>query len=192
MIYLIDQPLTETSHSRFMIDIIKQHTSVGIELVALENITVMNDIYQIIADLAPCVTARDIVLIPWCVPADYHLDALVESLTYRVQEVVVAAGNFSSPIETISPARAPLVTTVGTLNKQGLFAKLSNYSDSKEIVWIPGTNYDVGWKNSSGTSVSAALYTAWLAEAIKAEDYRLLDQKIAEQKAKVLAEINQA
>jgi hypothetical protein len=66
---------------------------------------------------------------------------------------------------------------------------LDNWSEDKELIWVPGTNYNVGWKNSSGTSVSAAVYAAFLAESIDKTDSKILDQLMSEYKLKVLAEL---
>ena len=68
----------------------------------------------------------------------------------------------------------------------------SNYSNNKPIIWIPGTNYNVGWKNGSGTSVSAALYCSFLAESRKHNDINLLEKLISAHKTKVFNELNNA
>jgi len=189
MIYLLDSPLDDTSHSRYIIDIIKEHSTVPIKLIPLNLPITLGQLFQTIYDLLPIVLPRDIVLCPWAVPANEQIDDLFTELS-SLCYVIVAAGNFHAPIEDYSPARVPDVITVGTLNKSGLIAALSNYSNTKEVVWIPGTNYNVGWKNSSGTSVSAALYAAFLSVAIEQDNMDLLQILIEKQKNRVFDELN--
>jgi len=189
MIYLLDSPLEDASHSRYIIDIVKEHTTVPTQLIPLNLPITMGELYKIIYELLPVVLPRDIVLCPWAIPANEQIDDLFTELS-SLCYVVAAAGNFHAPIEDYSPARVPDVITVGTLNKSGLIAALSNYSNTKEVIWIPGTNYNVGWKNSSGTSVSAALYAAFLSVAIEQDNMDLLQILIEKQKNKVFHEIN--
>lgn len=189
MIYLLDSPYTETSHSKYLIDIITQHTQVPIKHIEIENNPTISKLSQILYSVLEVVIPCDIVLCAWAIPANEHLDQLFEELT-QCCYVVAAAGNFKQPIENYTPARTNGVITVGTLNKEGLVAALSNYSNTKEVVWIPGTNYNVGWKNSSGTSISAALYSAFLAESLDKKDVKLLDKLIQDQKDRVFAELH--
>ena len=185
----MDEPLTETSHSRFILDIIQKHTSTSVTLVETPQKPLLNELYQIVEDLSGKVTPRDIVLCAWIMPGVCRVDQLFEDLC-DLCWVVAAAGNFSKPIEDYSPARADKVITVGCLNKSLVKASLSNYSESKKMEWVPGTNYNVGWKNAGGTSVSAALYTAFLAEAIDKQDYSVVHTLLEQHKDFVFAEIN--
>lgn len=189
MIYLLDSHLSKTSHSQYIIDIIKEHTDTSIELITISNNITYGEIANIVISLFEKVIPNDIVLCPWAVPANKSLDELFTELS-TLCYVVAAAGNFKKPVEDYTPAGSDGVITVGTLNKSGLIAALSNYSNNKEIIWLPGTNYTVGWKNSSGTSVSAALYAAFLAEGIKHKDMTLVEKMIEEQKTKVFNELN--
>lgn len=189
MIYVLDSPITEKSHSRYVIDVIKQHTDVNIKHIELTQDINIGQLVETIYDLMQIVIPSDIVLCAWAVPANDSLDSLFEELSLLCF-VVAAAGNFHRPIEEYTPARTQGVITVGTLNKEGLVAALSNYSNTKEVKWVPGTNYNVGWKNSSGTSISAALYAAFLAESIKHNDSTLLDRLIEQQKQKVFEELH--
>ena len=189
MIYLLDSPLDDTSHSRYIIDIIKEHSTVTIQLIPINLPITIGQLCQTIYDLLPIVLPRDIVLCPWAVSANEQIDDLFTELS-SLCYVVVAAGNFHAPIEDYSPARVSDVITIGTLNKSGLIAALSNYSNTKEVVWIPGTNYNVGWKNSSGTSVSAALYAAFLSVAIEQDNMDLLHSLIEKQKTIVFGELS--
>jgi hypothetical protein len=191
VIYLLDTQLEEGSHSHYICDVIKQHTDIPIEIVEISAITNQKVLFSVLHNLFFKVTPADIVLCPWVVSADDQLDELFSELS-SLTNVVVSAGNFKEPIHKYSPARNPDVITVGTLNKQGLVAALSNYSynTNKEIKWVPGTNYNVGWRNGSGTSVSAALYAAFLAEAIKQKDLTLVDTFINRQKELVFDELH--
>jgi len=188
MIYLLDSPFSDTSHSRYIIDIIRQHSNVDIEHIPLMPDVTIYELSEIIYDLFTKVVPNDIVLCPWAIPANDKLDNLFTELS-ELCYVVAAAGNFKSPIENYTPARTAGVITVGTLNKSGLVAALSNYSNSKEVVWVPGTNYNVGWKNSSGTSVSAAVYAAFLSLSIKENDPALLNKLLEKHKNLVYQEL---
>ena len=189
MIYLIDQLLTENSHSRYMLDIIRQHTDAPVQVVEIDSEITTAALKNQVKLLPSKVFPHDIVLCPWSVPKDEELDFLFEVLTDCCW-VVAAAGNFKEPIENYTPARTQGVITVGTLNKEGLIAALSNYSTTKEIIWVPGTNYDVGWKNGSGTSVSSALYAAFLSQAMKTRNMNLVQELIQKQKDKVFGELH--
>lgn len=190
MIYLLDTKLNSTSHSKYICDIIKEHTDEQINLIEVDAEIDQQKLFYILESLLEVVTPIDIVLCPWVVSADDNLDELFSQLA-AICHVVVSAGNFKEPIHKFSPARNPDVITVGTLNKLGLIAALSNYSDTseKQIKWVPGTNYNVGWHNASGTSVSAAIYAGFLAEAIKNKDLTLVERLITEQKKLVFEEI---
>jgi hypothetical protein len=136
----------------------------------------------------PKVIPKDIVLCLWAVDGNNLLDEHFNDLA-ELCWVVVAAGNYNKNINEYTPARVSGVITVACLNKSGVKASLSNWSEDKELIWVPGTNYNVGWKNSSGTSVSAAVYAAFLAESIDKTDSKILDQLMSEYKLKVLAEL---
>lgn len=189
MIYLIDESLTENSHSKYILDIIKNHTDTEVKIIELPSNPTVGQINNIIYNLFDKVFPWDIVLCPWAIDGNYTVDQLFEDLT-KLCWVVVAAGNYNRSIHEFSPARAKNVITVACLNKSGIKATLSNYSKDKELVWVPGTNYNLGWKNSSGTSVSAAVYAAFLAESIKYKDPNLLNELLLQHKIKVLDELH--
>lgn len=174
MIYLLDQQLTEKSHSKFVIDILREHTDNEIKLIEIPNNPTYTQLYKILQDLYSIVRPLDVVLCPWAVDADFHLDEMFNELS-DLCHVIVAAGNFNEDIEKYSPARAEKVITVACLNKSGTKATHSNWSNNKNLVWVKGTNYSVGWKNSSGTSVSAAVYAAFFSEALKNSDINIID-----------------
>ena len=189
MIYLLDCEFTENSHSKYILDILSKNTDVNVEHVVIPDDPTYGELFKILLTLFPKVTPKDIVLCPWAVAGDYGLDELFDELC-DLCWVVAAAGNFNSDISDFTPARTNKVITVACLNKSGLKAALSNWSDEKELIWLAGTNYDVGWANNSGTSVSAAVYAAFLAESIKNSDPTLLDHLIGEYTKQVWAEIN--
>ena len=191
MIYLLDTKLEKNSHSHFLCDIIRKYTDTKVMLVELDYTLKQEELFSVIEYITEIVTPVDIVLCPWIVPADDDLDKLFSTLSEHCH-IVVAAGNYSEPIHKYSPARNPDVITVGTLNKQGLIAALSNFSykDDKQIKWVPGTNYITEDRCGSGTSISAALYASFLAEAIKKQDYSIVDSYIEEQKRIVFDEIS--
>lgn len=188
MIYLLDTVLKQGSHSAYIIDIIKEHTDVEIKLIEIPENPTYGQLYKIINGLMPKVIPSDIVLCPWAVDGDQLLDTYFNELS-ELCWVVAAAGNYNKNINEYTPARAESVITVACLNKSGVKAALSNWSNDKELVWVPGTNYDVGWKNSSGTSVSAAIYTAFLAESIVNNNSNLLEELLEQHTVKVLAEL---
>lgn len=189
MIYLLDTKLTEDSHSKYIIDILCRHTVVPIEHIEIPEDPTFGELYKIVIKLFYTVNSNDIILCPWAVSADDQLDELFNDLANYCW-VVASAGNFNEDIKKYSPARAKNVITVACLNKSGLKAALSNWSDNKELVWIAGTNYNVGWKNSSGTSISAAVYSAFLAESIKNKDPDLLEDLVNKYTKQVWEEIN--
>jgi hypothetical protein len=188
MIYLLDEKLTDHSHSKYILNIIKNHTDIDVELIEVSQQPTVGEIDNIVQDLHKKVLPTDIVLCCWVVEANEIIDDIFDDLSNQCW-VVVAAGNFNNDITFWSPARAKRVITVACLNKSGIKAMLSNYGESKELVWVPGTNYNVGWKNSSGTSVSAAVYAAFLAEAIKEKDFDLLTELLNKYSIKVKNEL---
>ena len=189
MIYLLDTKLTEDSHSKYIIDILCRHTMVPIEHIEIPADPTFGELYKIVIRLFDTINSNDIILCPWAVSADEQLDELFNDLADCCW-VVASAGNFNEDIEKYSPARAKNVITVACLNKSGLKAALSNWSDNKELVWLAGTNYNVGWKNSSGTSISAAVYSPFLAESIKNKDPDLLEDLVNKYTKQVWEEIN--
>lgn len=188
MIYLLDQALSLESHSKMILEIIGNHTNIHTKLIEMPKNPTYGQIYKILYDLMPLVLPKDIVLCPWAVDANINVDEIFNELAGYCW-VVVAAGNFNQDINKFSPARAQNVITVACLNKSGIKAALSNYSEGKELVWIPGTNYDTGPKKTSGTSISAAIYAAFLAETIESKKPELLEELMEKYKEKVFQEL---
>lgn len=173
-----------------MRDVIAQHTSAEIIQIDLPENPTVTQVYNTIRSLFSKVKIADIVLCPWQITANNSIDSVFEDLAEQCW-VVVAAGNSNQPINKTTPARVRNVHTVGCLNKTGVKATLSNYSSdpNKKLEWVSGTNYHIGNRTESGTSVSAALYAAFLAEAILVKDHSLVQKLIDNRKMLVAAEL---
>jgi hypothetical protein len=178
MIYLIDRP----PHSDFIRELLADHTKTTVQLVTIPDNPTIGTTAFILRDLIKLVTSTDIVLCAWGLPPNPTLTSIFGALVTRTN-VVAAAGNDGRQIDTI-PALITGVTTVGALNKSGDRASHSNYSD-KPMVWVTGTNY----QGHSGTSVSAALYAAFLSRAIAANDPTLTQKLIDQRKQEALDEL---
>jgi hypothetical protein len=190
MIYIVDSPLTPYSHSHFMMHIVGEHTDEKINLFSIREPTDENSIIETLERIKPLLTASDIVLLAWTVRKRPNIDHCVEEIA-SICSVVVAAGNHSKDIETVSPAHLKCVITVGCLNKSGAQAKLSNFSldPEKNLVWACGTNYWLDGRSQSGTSVSAAVYTGILAESKRRNCPLLIDFLLTKYHAKVAQEL---
>lgn len=183
MIYLLEDS-SGSEHSKMLSTIISEHTSIEIRYNEIEDNSTLSSISSILTYLLDQVTSQDIVLCAWSMPYDAIVDNMFVQLTDKCW-VVAAAGNNGQLIDGYIPANTRNVITVGCLNKSGNKAALSNYSADKNIVWVPGTNYSVNGILKSGTSISAALYSAFLAEAIAARDSKIVDQLINKHKDNV-------
>lgn len=183
MIYLLEES-SSSEHSKMLSIVISEHTSTEIRYTEIEDRSTLSSISSILAYLLDQVTSQDIVLCAWSMPYDAIIDNMFVQLTDKCW-VVAAAGNSGQLIDGYIPANTRNVITVGCLNKSGNKATLSNYSDNKSMVWVPGTNYSVDGVLKSGTSISAALYAAFLAEAIAARDSTIVDQLIDKHKDNV-------
>lgn len=175
MIYLVDNFDSYQSHGQYISDIIGRHSTVEIFPIKLNKNPMFNEVISAVMNLQSVVFPEDIVLCPWAVDANQTLDRIFNELS-DLCWVVVAAGNYNQDIKYWSPARAENVITVACLNKSGIKAALSNWSNEKELIWVAGTNYNVGWMNSSGTSVSAAVYAAFLAESLREKNTTMLTE----------------
>ena len=189
MIYLIDTNNIFNTHSSTLAKIIKHHTDENIENISIPDAASINELITIIEPLLSKVAPSDVVLAAWAVPAHPKLDELFSTLG-QLCYVVVAAGNTGEPVEKYSPSRADNVTCIGCLNKLGVKASLSNFSEMLELTWVCGTNYYVDGAPHNGTSVSAAIYTGMLAEAIRKNDISHLFISIEKYHTKVYNEIN--
>lgn len=187
MIYVVD---IISDHSKSISSILQCFTNESITSIAINPDAKLKEIYQIFIDLIDRVNSKDIVLCPWCIEANDYLDSIVDHLA-AICNVVVAAGNFNRPVDSYSPARASLVTTVACLNKSGIKAALSNYSKTKDLIWIPGTNFWLDGKPFNGTSISAAVYAGLLSKC--SQDSSLnLKFEIDNYKQKVFSELNKS
>jgi hypothetical protein len=173
MIYLVDEPLSKYAHSTFLKTVLEEHTSTEVVLMGMPTNMSLGDLYSLIEQISLRVTSADIVLCAWAIQGNHQMDQLFEELAEKCW-VVVAAGNTNQSIDLYTPARACNVITVGALNKSLIKATHSGFSEKKELEWVIGTNYTVDGVTRSGTSLSAALYAAFLAEAIKWDDFSLI------------------
>lgn len=177
MIYLIDQSEQYGNHSMKMRAILNDLTSEVVEYIPIPSTLTDKRVVNVIAELVGKVNSSDIVLTPWLVPTNVTLVTLFEQLSDKCW-VVVPAGNTAEPIDQFTPAGIDSVITVGALNKSGNRAGFSNYSTTKPLVWVTGTNYEHKDFTETGTCVSATVYAALLANALIAGDPRLVDQYI--------------
>ncbi len=186
MIRIIDSALYVGSHSWGTIHAIERVTTVKYDLYSLPDVVTEESIIEKM-DLAynnSC--PGDILLLPWVVSNSKIINEKIDSLLLKFT-IVAAAGNHSKDIESFSPANHPGIITVGCLNKSGQVAALSNTSgdSARPLAWAPGTNFYVGDRPYSGTSISAAIYAGLLAESKKInikledllEDYKLRVKK---------------
>lgn len=161
MIYIIDDFVSDSSHGNLIEKIILTHSNSQIRKVNTETELKPSKLQNIIFTISCLVKIDDIVLIPWVTERHLGLDTIVESLANKCR-VVVAAGNFSTNIENYSPTCAKNVIVVGCYNKSLKKATLSNYSENINMMWVVGTNYFINNIPHNGTSISSALYTAFL------------------------------
>jgi len=165
MIFLLDDPLSETSHSKDMLGILAEHTTQPVQHIPLLPNLPMFDLVALVLSLAPKCLGTDVVLCPWSVPGNLALDNAFTELS-KVCAVVAAAGHNGGYVNEVSPARAHGVTAVGLLNKRGEISASATRTKGKPIQWVVGTNYLLNGRFISGSSVSAAVYAACLAEAL--------------------------
>jgi hypothetical protein len=190
MIYIIDEEMSEDSHSSRLKKIILEHApDADITIIPIELEILVSSITDTLDNLGRIVKNTDIVLCAWCVYKNHSIDNAFSNLS-QLCWVVVAAGNSGKDIKYFSPASAPGVMVIGALNKSGERASLSNFcSYSIDMNYVTGTNYHIDNFTMSGTSVSAALFSAFLSEAIRLKDGALLHHKIEEFKIKSLREL---
>jgi hypothetical protein len=190
MIYIVDEPLSETSHSASMQSIIlKQDALAETSFVPITKEMLLSDIANVVYNLISKVTPADVVLCAWATRRSEMLNMAFRDLSSSCW-VVVAAGNSSSDIRGFSPASADNVYVVGTLNKSGARAALSNFSETVDIHYVTGTNYHIDNITMSGTSVSAAIFAALLNESLRTRDCFLLQRRIEQIKLDALMEIS--
>ena len=189
-IFLIDSISTQFSHSAWMTDIIKKfNPTVNLVLIELPVRPLLNDIFEIVEHLKMVVTPDDLVLCAWQVKKNIAIDTMFAELS-ALCTIVTAAGNAGDDISHYSPTNIEEVITVGCLNKSGHIATLSNTSADKPMKWVCGTNFNIGERCESGTSVSVAIYAALLALANHLKDPDYLVLALSEYSRSVLAEIN--
>ena len=95
MIYLLDSSLDEHSHSRYVIDIIKEHSDVEVKLIPLSTDMTIGELSETVNNLIPIVIPTDIVLCPWAIPGNSDLDNLFDNrynLTYNTKHELRLGG----------------------------------------------------------------------------------------------------
>lgn len=145
-------------HGKMLYTIIKGiNTNIQIDCVDLGNIiteeSVKDCLNWINSNYNGCRVCMSITM-----PKHDEIDNLICSMIPRF-EFVVAAGNYAQPIENLTPAGIPSVTTVGSLNKSKMFA--SHNSTGHIDVYAPGTNIKVNNQQHSGTSVAMAIFAGY-------------------------------
>lgn len=176
MILVLDNFTDTDSHGEIICKIIKNHTNVKIRKINLSNNISNIKLYDKLKRLGYIVKNKDVLLITWATNPDPTLDLLINNIANNCS-VIVSAGNFNQNIKNFSPTRSSNVTVVGCLNKSLLKASHSNYSDI-DMKWIVGTSYIIEDQVQNGTSVSAAIYSAFLANCIEKNDPSFLEQQI--------------
>lgn len=179
-------PLSHDSHSMCMLEIISKHTTVPVRLLELPE--TIGGIAKTINSLFEQVCPIDIIVCPWAIPGNSKIDNLFTELA-ELCWVVAAAGNTGELIDGLTPARVKKVITVGSLNKSGKKATHSNFSNTKQLEWVTGTNYQTSVKLMSGTSVSSVIYASFLAESFQAKNTELVEILINKLKVDALAEL---
>jgi len=165
MIYLLDDFTNENSHGFQMTKVIKHYTNVELKQVNVPNIIDNDDLYDVFENLLKEVKTTDIVAIPWAKDIDLLLDDYCNRLC-DICHVLVSAGNFGVDIKDYSPTRAKKVTVVGAYNKKLQVASHSNYSQTKELVYVIGTNIYIDGVKYHGTSTSCVTYASFLANSL--------------------------
>ena len=174
MILILDNFKGINPHGEMIHKIVSEHTECEIKKVHIPTVVDTDDLYLFFNIIKSNVDKNDIVLIPWCKVSDSILDNIVSELG-TICSVVTSAGNFNQDISFYSPTRANNVTVVGCLNKSLNKATHSNYGDQVKT-WIIGTSYLVEEELQHGTSISAAIYSAFLANSILDPTLSIEDQ----------------
>lgn len=184
MIYLLDDFSFPGSHGIINKSIISHWTCESVTMIQFDQSIRPNQL-ETYDSFKLEVSWSDVIVCPWIVSSNFGIDNFFEDLSMK-SNVVVSAGNFGQDIINFSPARVMSAITVGCLNKLGNRAKFSNFSNHKEMVWVPGTNYLVDNKSYTGTSVSACIYSGILAESIRLESSEYLEYTITKFKKTLL------
>jgi len=121
-----------------------------------------------------------IVNLSWSIPRNNYIEDKIQHLIDAGIGVVASAGNSGIPIDDSTPAAMPAVCTIGSYNADFTPSDFSNYTDPSIIsftkgtvnegildAWSPGEKIWVaeiggGYGYASGTSLSAAIYSASL------------------------------
>lgn len=169
-----------------MFQIIKMNTTVAIKHVLITKDATIGSVSRTINSLIEQVLPGDVVCCPWVMPGNDSVDQSFIDLV-EMGKVVVSLGDSNQCADELTPTRVPGVIIVGALNKSGIPIKRSNHTETP-VKWVSGTNYRVGTRNESGSSVSAAIYASFLAEAMKLGNTSLVNGFIEAFNQKVRSE----
>lgn len=177
MIYLLDEFTNENSHGYVMTKVIEHYTDVELKQINVPNVIDSSDLYEVFENLLSIVNKVDVIAIPWAKEIDILLDDYCNRLC-DICHVVVSAGNSSVDIKDYSPTRAKKVIVVGAYNKKLLVASHSNYSKTKELIYVIGTNIYIDGVKYHGTSTSCVTYAAFLANSLRSDNPQNLQNQI--------------
>ena len=122
-----------------------------------------------------------VVNLSWSIARNTYVEKKIEVLIAAGVLVVAASGNSGLPIADVTPAAMPNVLTIGSFGVDFLPSSFSDYSDASAVSvtpmevnsgaldsWAPGENIwcalvGGAYGYASGTSLSAAIYSAGIA-----------------------------
>lgn len=135
----------------------------------------------IIQDAAVSPNTPAVVNLSWSIPKNIYIEQKIQFLINANIAVIVSAGNSGVPIEDVTPASMTMVLNIGSYGVNFLPSNFSDYSDPLIVgltqnsvnhgmlgSWAPGEQIWAakaggGYGFISGTSVSAAIYSASVA-----------------------------
>ena len=137
----------------------------------------------ILADMNTSNSKFSVINCSWAIDKNIYIENKIKHLINAGALIVASAGNSGIPIEQVTPASMPEVLTIGAYNSDFVPCDFSNYSNPSVVSltqgqvntgaldsWAPGEQIWVavpaskggGFGFSSGTSLSAAIYSASL------------------------------
>jgi len=147
----------------------------------------------ILADMNNSNSKFSVINCSWAMEKNIYIENKIKHLINAGALVVASAGNSGTPIEQVTPASMPEVLTIGAYSSDFVPCDFSNYSNPSAVSltqgqvntgaldsWAPGEEIWVavpaskggGFGFASGTSLSAAIYSASLAYNAARNFYR--------------------